>query len=150
MNRKLRILQENAESAKREVGNTIIDLSIAVDACSGEEALNAAMASLERLKSARTRLMAMGSLLEQTAAERGAKEIVEGDLINHPAHYCRNGIECIDVIEAATADLAGSEAVCTANAMKYLFRWKQKGGVQDLKKARWYLDRLITQMEDAE
>lgn len=77
-----------------------------------------------------------------------AEEICKGDAVNHPAHYVRGGLECIDVIEAATENLTGMEAVCTANAMKYLFRWKEKGGVQDLQKARWYLDRLITKMEE--
>lgn len=63
--------------------------------------------------------------------------------INHPAHYCQGGIECIEAIKAATIGLMGMEAVCTANAIKYLWRWKRKNGTEDLRKARWYLDRLI-------
>lgn len=70
------------------------------------------------------------------------------DNVNHPAHYkAQNGMEAIDVIEAFAQSLTGTEAVCTGNALKYLLRWKQKNGVEDLKKARWYLDRLITHME---
>jgi len=65
------------------------------------------------------------------------------DSVNSPPHYNRGGIECIDAIEAAVKDLAGPEAVLTANALKYLWRWKDKGGVEDLRKARWYIDRLI-------
>lgn len=65
------------------------------------------------------------------------------DNVNHPAHYTQGGIECIDAIEAAVTGLNGIEAVCTGNAIKYLWRWKQKNGVEDLKKARWYIDRLI-------
>ena len=68
--------------------------------------------------------------------------------INHPAHYCQGGIECIEAIKAATIGLMGMEAVCTANAIKYLWRWKRKNGTEDLKKARWYLDRLIKEVED--
>ena len=66
------------------------------------------------------------------------------DVVNHPPHYTAGGVECIDALEAATVGLDGIEAVCTANAIKYLWRWKRKGGVEDLKKARWYIDRLIS------
>lgn len=65
------------------------------------------------------------------------------DNVNHPAHYTQGGVECIDAIEAAVTGLQGIEAVCTGNAIKYLWRWKQKNGVEDLEKARWYIDRLI-------
>jgi len=68
--------------------------------------------------------------------------------INHPAHYTQGSIECIDALEAATVNLTGIDAVCTANSIKYLWRWKQKGGVDDLKKAKWYLDKLITRWEN--
>ena len=68
--------------------------------------------------------------------------------INHPAHYCQGGIECIEAIKAATIGLVGMEAVCTANAIKYLWRWKRKNGTEDLRKARRYLDRLIKEEED--
>lgn len=61
------------------------------------------------------------------------------DMVNHPPHYTAGGIECIDALEAATIGLRGIEAVCTANAIKYLWRWKQKGGKQDLEKAIWYI-----------
>lgn len=70
------------------------------------------------------------------------------DRVNHPAHYCQGGIECIEAIKAATIGLVGMEAVCTANAIKYLWRWKRKNGTEDLRKARWYLDRLIKEEED--
>lgn len=69
------------------------------------------------------------------------------DMVNHPPHYTRGGIECIDALEAATTGLTGIEAICTANAIKYLWRWKIKGGKQDLEKARWYINRLIAKLE---
>ena len=65
------------------------------------------------------------------------------DIVNHPSHYTQGGIECIDALEAATVDLIGIEAVCTANAIKYLWRWKRKNGAEDLRKAVWYIQRLI-------
>ena len=61
------------------------------------------------------------------------------DMVNKPPHYTRGGIECIEALASATNDLQGIEAVCTANAIKYLWRWKHKNGVEDLRKARWYL-----------
>lgn len=65
------------------------------------------------------------------------------DTIN-PAHYKKSGsIECIEAIEAATADMSGLDAVCVANVIKYVWRHKSKNGLEDLKKAQWYLQRLI-------
>jgi hypothetical protein len=65
------------------------------------------------------------------------------DNVNHPSHYTQGAIECIDAIKEATKGLFGIEAVCTANIIKYVWRWKFKNGVEDLRKADWYLQRLI-------
>lgn len=65
------------------------------------------------------------------------------DMVNRPAHYNKGRVECIDAIESATGDLEGIEAVCTANAIKYLWRWKQKNGAEDLEKAKWYINHLL-------
>ena len=70
------------------------------------------------------------------------------DPVNHPAHYTAGKVECIDAIESATVGLTGGVAYCTGAAIKYLWRWSRKGGVEDLKKARWYIDRLIREMEE--
>lgn len=71
------------------------------------------------------------------------------DIVNHPKHYqTSNGLETIDVIEAFTEDLSGLDAVCTANILKYICRWKKKNGVQDLKKAKWYLEKLIEKLDE--
>ena len=69
------------------------------------------------------------------------------DMVNHPPHYTAGGIECIDAIAAATANLNGMEAVCTAQVIKYVWRYSMKNGVEDLKKAGFYLDRLIKTVE---
>ena len=70
--------------------------------------------------------------------------------IAHPAHYqTSNGLETIDVMEAFTEDMAGYEAVCTSNVLKYICRWKKKNGLEDLKKAEWYLKRLIERIESS-
>lgn len=69
------------------------------------------------------------------------------DNVNHPKHYTQGGVECIDALAAATINLQGLDAVCTANAIKYLWRWGQKNGVEDLKKARWYIDKPVKENE---
>ena len=61
------------------------------------------------------------------------------DNVNHPSHYTTGSVECIDALKSATSGLTGIEAVCTANAIKYLWRWKHKNGAEDLKKAQWYI-----------
>lgn len=73
------------------------------------------------------------------------------DVVNHPMHYkTANGLETIDVIEAFTEDLVGIEATDTGNIIKYICRWKKKNGLQDLKKAEWYLKHLIKHVEEKE
>ena len=73
------------------------------------------------------------------------------DMVTHPPHYIsETGMEVIDVIEAFTFDLKGIEAVCTANALKYICRWKHKNGIQDLEKAQWYIQRLIDHLSNIE
>jgi hypothetical protein len=70
--------------------------------------------------------------------------VVEGsfDPVEKPSHYGQGSIECIDYIkdfltkEEYTGYLRG-------NMAKYLHRWRYKNGIEDLRKARWYLDRLI-------
>lgn len=68
------------------------------------------------------------------------------DNVNRPAHY-QGKVECIDAIESAVEGLEGIEAVCTANAIKYLYRWKRKNGKECLLKAQWYLNKLISLQE---
>ena len=71
-------------------------------------------------------------------------KVEPADNVNHPQHYqSKSGLETIDVIEAFTEGLVGGEATNTDNVLKYMCRWKSKNGLEDLKKARWYLDRLI-------
>ena len=71
------------------------------------------------------------------------------DMVNHPKHYkAKNGMEVIDVIEAFTANLSGYEATHTGNVIKYICRWKEKNGIEDLRKAQWYLNRLIKNIEE--
>lgn len=71
------------------------------------------------------------------------------DNVNHPNHYkSKSGLEVIEVIRAFTEDLEGLEGYYTGNVLKYMCRWKKKNGLEDLKKARVYLDWLIEKEED--
>jgi len=67
-----------------------------------------------------------------------------GDHVNSPAHYGQGRIECIKYIEdfLSNDEYAG---YLRGNIAKYLHRWRYKNGVEDLKKARWYLEALIQQ-----
>lgn len=75
---------------------------------------------------------------------------VDHDPVNHPSHYTAGKVECIEAIESATTGLDGGQAYATGAAIKYLWRWRRKGGAEDLRKARWYIDRLIKEVEKVE
>lgn len=66
-------------------------------------------------------------------------------MVNHPKHYNKGRYEVIDIIESIleSMELTPVEAMLTAQVVKYIARWKNKNGVEDLKKAEWYLRRLI-------
>lgn len=68
------------------------------------------------------------------------------DMVNHPPHYNKAGIETIQAIKAMTDK--GFEYYLQGNIMKYLWRYRYKNGVEDLYKAQWYLNELIDVVED--
>lgn len=85
---------------------------------------------------------------KKAASDISEKPKVFDDPINHPNHYqSGTGLEVINVIESFTEDLNGFEGACTGNVIKYICRWKHKNGIEDLKKARWYLNTLIDYVE---
>jgi hypothetical protein len=62
--------------------------------------------------------------------------------VNHPSHYNQGDIECIDAMLAS----AGTKAVknfCHLSIVKYLWRFEHKNGLEDLEKAKWYMEKLI-------
>lgn len=74
-----------------------------------------------------------------------------GNKVNHPDHYQNiAGVEAIDILNDVVKDLPGKQAAMLWNSMKYLFRFQKKNGVEDLKKARTYLDYLINDMESTQ
>jgi hypothetical protein len=74
--------------------------------------------------------------------------VVLPDVVNHPPHYTDGGIECIEAIEAGLT-LEEFRGYCKGNVMKYNWRERHKGGTESLKKALWYLERLI-QLDEAQ
>ena len=76
-----------------------------------------------------------------------SSEIQPVDMVNSPPHYSVGNIECIDAIKEVVKNLDGMEAMCTGNAIKYLWRWRHKNGAEDLKKAVWYIQRMIDELD---
>ena len=79
-----------------------------------------------------------------------SEESKEVDMVNHPTHYqTKHGLEAITVIEDFTDGLNGIEACDTGNALKYMMRWHKKNGIEDVKKAKWYIEHLIKHLEES-
>lgn len=92
---------------------------------------------------------AIGKYLKASLAanSKTLEPLPEQDNINHPKHYCKSGLECIDAIRAAVSNLSPFEAVCVANIIKYAWRYKDKNGLEDVKKAAKYLQLLQEEMK---
>ena len=80
--------------------------------------------------------------LREEEQERAGKEAYGNlDVVNSPSHYNQAGIECIEAIAAATDN--GFEYYLQGNIIKYIWRYRYKNGIEDLKKAQWYINKLI-------
>jgi len=69
------------------------------------------------------------------------------ETVNHPEHYTSGNIECLDAIRAALGD--NYKYYVQGNVLKYIWRFNHKNGLEDLKKARFYLDDLIAHDDPA-
>ena len=84
----------------------------------------------------------MNIMKEIEENEQAGKEAYANvNMVDNPPHYNQAGIECLDAIEAATGE--GYEFYLQGNILKYLWRYRYKNGLEDLKKAEFYLKRLI-------
>ena len=70
----------------------------------------------------------------------------KSDPVNHPSHYTQGKIECIEAMESAFG-IAKTAAYCHVNAFKYLWRTDHKNGLEDIKKAVWYLNKEVELLE---
>lgn len=68
------------------------------------------------------------------------------DNVNHPEHYTKGGVECIEAIRASMS-LEAFCGYCKGNILKYIWRYEDKGQAEDLKKAKVYLDWLISEVD---
>ena len=83
--------------------------------------------------------------MREELEKAGKKAYGNVDMVNSPPHYNQTGIECIHAISAATGD--GFKYYLQGNIMKYLWRFDYKDKpLEDLKKAQWYLDKLIEEV----
>ena len=70
------------------------------------------------------------------------------DVVNKPSHYNSGGVECIEAIEASM-ELEAFQGYLKGNILKYIWRMSYKGkDLEDCKKSQWYLNRLISTLED--
>jgi hypothetical protein len=84
--------------------------------------------------------------------ESGSMKVIDktrDDMVNDPPHYNIGSIECIDAIQAALTPTE-FRGYCKGNNLKYTWREHYKGEDEDLKKAAWYLDRLLQSIDDDE
>ena len=84
---------------------------------------------------------------EQLANTEKKIEEPKKDMINHPPHYTQGNIECIDVIKYINKKLhtEGYEGYCLGNFIKYIWRCNFKNGWEDIDKAIFYLNELLTE-----
>lgn len=75
-------------------------------------------------------------------ATEDAYNAITGDNVNHPSHYETGKFECFDVMKEALGDDSVKD-FCISNAFKYIYRHKRKNGVEDIKKAKWYIDKYL-------
>lgn len=84
----------------------------------------------------------MSDIVRLVLSEGESDSTSTNDNVNHPSHYETGNFECIDVM----VETQGKEAVmdfCICNAFKYIYRHNNKNGIEDIKKAKWYLDKYI-------
>lgn len=67
-----------------------------------------------------------------------------------PSYYKKGKVECIDAIESATINKRGTEAFLVGNIIKYLWRYEDKGGITDIEKAEWYMEKLLELLKQRE
>ena len=104
------------------------------------------MARKEYIKDMR-HLEVMNYMAEKEKQAMAQSDNIEmEDMVNSPIHYNKAGIETIDALEAMLVD--GFDYYLQGNIVKYLWRFRYKNGIEDLKKAQWYLNKLIEVYDD--
>ena len=95
----------------------------------------------------RNEIPALENNIDDAMAECQRDDCQEEDVVNQPSHYNSGGIECIDAIQESMTSIA-FKGYLKGNVQKYLWRYEMKGNpLQDLRKAQWYLNKLIDVQE---
>ena len=74
---------------------------------------------------------------------------IDKNQVDHPDHYNQGSIECIEALKACMTP-EEYHGFCSGNVIKYVWRYRNKNGTKDLKKAKWYLETLIKDLEAEE
>lgn len=109
-------------------------------------------ATMEQWDSATYNAMYKGKPVRPTQQELTFAEHVNAkrfDPVTKPAHYNKGGIEAIDYIKMQLED-EKFVAYCEGNVLKYTHRWRYKNGIEDLKKAQWYLNKMIEELSNGD
>jgi len=103
----------------------------------------------KKVRDTKTRAADIGTIAAQVAQQKQQEKDPEQyflptmeDMVNHPKHYNKHGVECIDAIRAALTD-DEFRGYCKGNVLKYTWRERYKNGLEDLRKAQWYLERVV-------
>jgi hypothetical protein len=83
--------------------------------------------------------------INEKTVEEINRTVNYNDNVNSPPHYNNGDIECIDAINASMTQSAFL-GYCKGNVQKYMWRYEHKGGIESLKKAQWYLNKMIESM----
>lgn len=111
------------------------------------EAATATVADKVRIRELEQELKVMAEDRDEYQSRLRQHIAIGSDYVENPSHYTTGDVECIDAIRSALSDVE-FEGYCQGNAIKYLWRYKRKGKPsEDLKKARWYIERLLAGME---
>ena len=103
----------------------------------------------KKVRDTKTRAADIGTIAAQVAQQKQQEKDPEQyflptmeDMVNHPKHYNKHGVECIDAIRATLTE-DEFRGYCKGNVLKYTWRERYKNGLEDLQKAQWYLERVV-------
>jgi len=113
---------------------------------------DATPAEWDEIRKAATKKEGYGGIKEHFYRDKGGNKIYnsitepKNDDVDSPFHYNNGNVECIEAIEAASSK-EEFEGYLRGNVIKYIWRFRYKDGEKDLRKAKWYLEKLISFLE---
>jgi len=90
---------------------------------------------------------ARGERSLRSAMDKAYAEVIQGEAVDHPSHYTQGRIECIEVLEQLAEQGVDFRIL---HAIRYLWRYQHKGGAESLRKAVWYIERMLKGMDDGQ